>query len=212
MIGSMAPVHPIRKPVEPLPMHAHALDNLQYIRETMERAGSFTAVPGWGGLAMGVTALAAAAFASHATSREIWLAIWLVEGALAIAVGVFAMWHKSRAAGLPFWSAPARKFLFSFLPPLLAGAILTLTLWRGDAIAAIPGVWLMLYGVGVMTGGAFSVPAIPVMGACFLAEGAAASLLLPNTASMVWADVWLGGGFGGLHVLFGAIVARRYGG
>ena len=208
----MAPVHPIRKPAEPLPMHAHALDNLQYIRETMERAGSFTAVPGWGGLTMGVTALAAAAFASHATSPEMWLTIWLAEGVLAIAAGVFAMWHKSRAAGLPFWSAPARKFLFSFLPPLLAGAILTLALWRGGAIAAIPGVWLMLYGVGVITGGAFSVPVIPVMGVCFLAEGAAASLLLPNVASMVWADVWLGAGFGGLHVLFGAIVARRYGG
>ena len=105
----MAPVHPIRKPAEPLPMHAHALDNLQYIRETMERAGSFTAVPGWGGLTMGVTALAAAAFASHATSPEMWLTIWLAEGVLAIAAGVFAMWHKSRAAGLPFWSAPALR-------------------------------------------------------------------------------------------------------
>jgi hypothetical protein len=208
----MALVRPIRKPGEPLPMHAHALDNLQYIRETMERAGSFTAVPGWGGLAMGVTAIVAAAFASHATSRGVWLLIWLIEGALAIAIGVFAMWHKSRAAGLPFWSAPARKFLFSFLPPLFAGAILTLALWRADAIAAIPGVWLMLYGVGVMTGGAFSVPIIPVMGACFLAEGAAAALLLPNTGFTVSADIWLGAGFGGLHVLFGAIVARRYGG
>lgn len=193
-------------------MHAHAIDNLKYIRETMERAGSFTAVPGWGGLAMGVTALAAAAFASHTTSPEAWLAIWLAEGALAIGIGAFAMWRKSRVVGMPFWSAPARKFLFSFLPPLFAGAILTLALWRADAIAAIPGVWLMLYGAGVITGGAFSVPAIPVMGACFLLEGAAAALLLPKTDSLIWADVWLGAGFGGLHVLFGAIVARRYGG
>ena len=178
----------------------------------MERAGSFTAVPGWGGVMMGVTALAAAAFASHAETREVWLGIWLGEGALAIGVGVFAMWHKALAAGLPFWSAPAKKFLYSFLPPLIAGAILTLALWRADAIAAIPGTWLMLYGAGVITGGTFSVPAIPVMGACFLAEGAAASLLLPNAASMIWADVWLGAGFGGLHILFGTIVARRYGG
>jgi hypothetical protein len=209
----MAQVHPFRKATpEPLPMHAHAIDNLRYIRETMERAGSFTAVPGWGGIMMGVTALAAAAFASHATTKEMWLAIWLGEGALAIALGVFAMWRKSLAAGLPFWSAPARKFLFSFLPPLIAGAVLTLALWRAGAVAAIPGAWLMLYGAGVITGGTFSVPAIPVMGACFLAEGAVVSLLLPNAASMIWADVWLGAGFGGLHILFGTIVARRYGG
>ncbi len=209
----MAPVHPIRKtPPEPTPIHEHAIDNLRYIRETMERAGSFTAVPGWGGIAMGVTALIAAAFASHATSRESWLAIWLIEGAVAIAVGAGALWRKALSAGLPFWSAPARKFLFSFLPPLTAGAILTLALWRAGTVAAIPGAWLMLYGAGVITGGTFSVPAIPVMGACFLLEGAAASLMLPNAASLVWADVWLGAGFGGLHILFGAIVARRYGG
>jgi hypothetical protein len=206
----MADVRPIRKTEnEPLPMHAHAIDNLRYIRETMERAGSFTAVPGWGGVAMGVTALAAAAFASHQVEPATWLAIWMAEGSIAIALGVLAMWHKSLAAGLPFWSAPARKFLFSFLPPLIAGAILTFALWRAGAISAIPGAWLMLYGAGVITGGTFSVPAIPVMGACFLLEGAAASLWPPTGVSR---DVWLGAGFGGLHIVFGAIVARRYGG
>lgn len=209
----MAQVRPFRKPTpEPLPMHAHAIDNLRYIRETMERAGSFTAVPGWGGVAMGVTALAAAAIASHQTVPGWWLTVWLCEGALAIGIGVFTMWRKAVAAGMPFWSPAARKFLFSFLPPLIAGAVLTMTLWRAGAIAAIPGAWLMLYGAGVITGGTFSVPAIPVMGACFLAEGAAVALWLPMASSMLWADVWLGIGFGGFHIVFGALVARRYGG
>ena len=204
----MARVEPIRKR-EPLPMHAHALDNLRYIRETMERAGSFTAVPGWGGVAMGATALGAAGIASHAASFESWLAIWLVEGALAITLGVLAMGHKAKAAGLPLWSAPVRKFLFSFVPPLVAGAVLTVVLIRAGATAALPGAWLMLYGAGVMAGGAFSVGIVPVMGACFLVEGAAAMLLIPSAA---WKDVWMGAGFGGLHVVFGAIIARRYGG
>src|SRR3954470_20684392 len=115
----MASIRPIRDvPPEPIPLHTHALDNLRYIRETMERAGSFTAVPGWGGVAMGVTALAAAGFASHATSREQWLLIWLAEAILAIGVGALAMWRKANAAGFPVWSAPARKFVFSFVPPL----------------------------------------------------------------------------------------------
>jgi hypothetical protein len=208
----MAPVQPIRKPAEePIHMHAHALDNIRYIRETMERAGSFTAVPGWGGVVMGVTALAAAGFASHAVSQEAWLLIWLLEGALAIAIGLLAMRRKARAAGLPLWSAPARKFVFGFLPPLAAGAMLTVALWRAGAGSSIPGTWLMLYGASVITGGVFSVRAVPVMGACFLLEGALALLVLPGAAP-VWSDVWLGAGFGGLHIVFGAMIARRYGG
>ncbi|MEP7353962.1 MAG: hypothetical protein ABI824_12085 [Acidobacteriota bacterium] len=205
---------PIRKPSEPLEMHQHAIDNLRFIRQTMERAESFTAVPGWGGVLMGVTALAAAGFASHAQTRGLWLAIWLSEAVLAIGIGVLAMWRKSSAAGLPVLSAPARKFAFSFLPPLLAGAVLTAVLWQAGAVSAIPGAWLMLYGVGIITGGAFSVKAVPVMGACFLVEGILAVLLLPGMGASwsTWADLWLGAGFGGLHVIFGTMIARRYGG
>ena len=106
------------------------MDNLRYIRETMERAGSFTAVPGWGGVAMGLTALASAFLASQQTSQRAWLQTWLVEGSLAIALGILAMWRKASAAGLPVWSAPARKFVFSFVPPLIAGGAVTIMLWQ----------------------------------------------------------------------------------
>ena len=203
----MASVEPIRK--QPLPMHAHAIENLRYIRETMARAEPFTAVPGWGGVAMGATALAAAGFASHGQTDRTWLMIWIIESVLAIAIGAFAMWRKSHAAGSPLWSPPARKFVFSFAPPLIAGAALTLSLFRDGNLAPIPGLWLMLYGAGVITGGAFSVPIVPVMGACFLVEGALVLFVAPAKA---WIDLWLGAGFGGLHIVFGAIIARRYGG
>src|SRR5712691_11534234 len=145
----MANVEPIRRvESEPIPIHAHALDNLRYIRETMERAASFTAVPGWGGVAMGATALAAAGIASHQASFGDWLAVWLLEGALAIALGVLAMAHKATAAGLPMWSGPVRKFIFSFILPLVAGAVLTFILAHAGSTGIIPGVWLMLYGAG----------------------------------------------------------------
>ena len=192
-------------------MHDHAIDNLRYIRETMERAGSFTAVPGWGGVAMGATAVAASFIAPRTGSTAAWLGVWMIEGALALAIGILAMWRKARKAGLPMWSAPARKFVFSFVPPLAAGAALTVVLWRAGALTAIPGMWLMLYGAGVITGGAFSVPVVPVMGVCFLIEGAIA-VFSPPAWSVPWNDVWLGLGFGGLHIVFGAIIARRYGG
>jgi len=208
----MATVLPLRpRRAEPIPLHAHAIDNLRYIRETMERAGSFTAVPGWGGVGMGVSAIAASLVAARQPSIGAWIVTWMIEGAVAIAIGMLAMWRKSARAGLPMWSAPARKFVFSFVPPLAVGAALTLVLWQAGAPTAIPGMWLMLYGTGVVTGGAFSVRVVPVMGVCFLIEGALA-IFLPPSGSLPWNDFWLALGFGGLHIVFGTIIARRYGG
>ena len=160
---------------------------------------------------MGITAVVASFIAARQVTIGAWLATWLIEGTLAVAIGILAMWRKASKAGLPMWSAPARKFVFSFIPPLAVGAALTMVLWRVGAVTAIPGVWLMLYGTGVVTGGAFSVPIVPVMGACFLLEGALA-IFSPPSWSVPWNDVWLGLGFGGLHIVFGTIIARRYGG
>src|SRR5271163_744374 len=102
----MASVQPIRKRnADPIPMHAHAMDNLRYIRETMERAGSFTAVPGWGGVAMGVTAVITSFIASRETSTFTWIVTWMLEGALAVTIGILAMWRKASRAGMPMWSA-----------------------------------------------------------------------------------------------------------
>src|SRR5256885_16012050 len=73
--------------VAPRPLHDRALDNLRFIRQTMERAGSFTAVPGWGQVAVGVTALAAAFLAARQPTPELWLATWPGEAIVALAIG-----------------------------------------------------------------------------------------------------------------------------
>jgi hypothetical protein len=204
----MGTVRPIRKELpEPVALHSRAIDNLRFIRETMESAVSFTAVPGWGGCVMGLTALLAAWIAARQTSPQAWLETWLAEGVVAIAIGAAAMQRKARAANLPMLSPPARKFLLSFAPPLAVGALLTAALFRSGFSSAIPGMWLLLYGTGVVTGGAFSVPVVPLMGICFMADGAAALF-----APAVWGDGLLAAGFGGLHLVFGAIIAKRYGG
>jgi hypothetical protein len=204
----MASVQPIRAAhPEPVSLQSHAMDNLKFIRETMERAGSFTAVPGWGGFAMGVSALAASVIAAGQSTREAWLVTWLGEGVFAIALGALAMWRKAHRAQVPLMSAPARKFVLSFAPPLMVGALLTLVLYRAGLTGAIPGTWLLLYGTGVVTGGAFSVRVVPVMGLCFMFLGAVA-LFCP----LSWGTAFLATGFGGLHLVFGTIIARRYGG
>ena len=192
---------------EPVSLQTHAMDNLRFIRETMERAGSFTAVPGWGGVAMGASALIAADVAAHQPSLERWLVTWLVEAAFAMVLAGLAIRRKAKAAQGPVLSAPARRFVLSFAPPLIVGGLLTAVLYRAGIPAAIPGTWLLLYGTGVVTGGAFSVRVVPVMGLCFMFIGAVA-LFCP----LAWGTALLAAGFGGLHLIFGAIIARRYGG
>jgi hypothetical protein len=192
---------------DPLALHDRAMDDLRYIRSTMERAGAFTAVPGLGGIAMGVAGLITAGIASRQPTVERWLWVWLVGAVVAISIALWASASKSRKAGIPLLEGPGRKFALSFLPPVLAGAVLTIALYQTGATAAVAGMWLLLYGAGVTTAGTFSVRIVPVMGLCFMALGVAA-LLTPAA----WSDIWLAIGFGGLHVGFGAAIARRYGG
>ncbi|MBI4873800.1 MAG: hypothetical protein HY822_04100 [Acidobacteria bacterium] len=192
---------------QPVGMHEHALDNLRFIRETMERAGSFTAVPGWGGILMGMSALAGGWLAGRQATVEGWLAVWFGEGMLALAIGVVAMVLKAQRTDQNLFSAPGRKFVLSFAPPLAAGAVVTAMLYRTHHAGPIPAVWLLAYGAGVMTGGAFSARVIPAMGACFMLVGGLAAV-----APAAWGNAFLMAGFGGLHILFGGIIARRYGG
>jgi hypothetical protein len=173
----------------------------------MERATAFTAVPGWGGVAMGLIALGATALSSTRADRAEWLAVWLVASAVALTVGGWSMAAKARRAGTSVFSYSGRRFLLSYMPPIAVGGLLTLVLVRAGLYSALPGTWLLLYGTGVVTGGAFSVRVVPIMGLCFMALGAVALL-----APAAWGGWLMALGFGGLHIVFGLIIARRYGG
>jgi hypothetical protein len=185
----------------------HARDNLRFIRETMERAGSFTAVPGWGGIAIGVTALGAAAISARQSTSYAWLVTWGLEAFVAISIAVWTTLSKARSAGTPLLSGPGRRFVYSFAPALFVGALLTLFLVRANVMDAIPGTWLLLYGTGMVAAGAFSIRVVPLMGLCFMVLGAVALFSPPD-----WDNVLLAAGFGCLHIIFGAVIARNYGG
>ncbi len=204
----MAVVQPIRSGGEKhVGIQSHAIDNLRYIRDTMERATAFTAVPGWGGVAMGVIAVAASLIGATQPGIAQLLLVWCGAGSVAVVVGLLAMWFKAEKAAEPLNTGPARKFALSFSPPLVVGALLTLVLFQAGSLSVIPGLWLLLYGAGVVTSGAFSVRPVPVMGVCFMALGAVA-LFAPDA----WGNWLLLTGFGGLHIGFGLLIARRYGG
>lgn len=191
----------------PLALHDRAIDNLRYIRETIERSGTFTHVSGAGSVLMGVVALAAAGLASTASDTTEWITIWLVAAGMSLGIATLSIVRKSRSDGVSVLSGPGRRFAWSAIPPLAAGGVLTLALVRAGALDLLPGMWLLVYGTSVVTGGAHSVRPVPAMGAAFMLAGLGA-LLTPAS----WGHVWMAGGFGGLHVLFGTVIWRKHGG
>ena len=202
----MASVQRARAIKDAIPIDRRAADNLRYIRDTMERAASFTAVPGWGGVLVGATACIAGA-AAIGRSSGAQFEIWLVEAVVALVAAYWAVRNKSRRLRLSLRSRAATRALLSFLPPLLAGGVLTAALHRLGVLNVLPGTWLLLYGTATVTGGAFSVRIVPVMGMCFMCMGGV-SLLVPAS----WGNGFLIAGFGGLHIVFGLLIARRHGG
>ena len=197
----------VQVPDRPPALHAHAMENLRFIRETMERAGSFTAVPGVGGVLMGATALATAPLAGPPRDSGRWLAIWLADAAIAAAIALVTMSRKARRSGAPLFAGPARRFAFAYLPPLVAGIVLTGAFAASGTIARLPGYWLLLYGTALTTGGAFSVRIVPLMGLCFMVLGTVAL-----AAPAAWGHYFMAAGFGGLQIGFGLVIARKYGG
>lgn len=194
-------------PGEPIPLHTRALEDLTFIRDTIERAGTVTSVPGWGGVAMGATALIASWIASQQGYGVEWLAVWLAEAVLALGIGGAAMVRKADATRTPLFTRAGRLFIRSFVPPVLAGAVLTPVFYRAGMIAQLPGLWLLLYGAAVTAAGTSSIRVVPLLGVSFMALGTLAFLLPPSLG-----DLFMALGFGGLHIGFGLLIARRHGG
>jgi hypothetical protein len=202
--------HREEREAHPPALHDRAADNLRFIRDTMARAGPFTSVSGRGMMAVGAVGLAASVASvrpgieADATS---WLALWIGAAFTAVAISSVAIRRKAARTGQSLSAGPARRFALAFAPAIVAGAVLTAALGAKREIALLPGTWLTLYGAAVTAGGAFSVRPVPVMGAAFLALGAAAFAGPP-----AWHPVLLATGFGGLHLFFGYLIARHHGG
>ena len=156
---------------------------------------------------MGVTAVAAAWMAHRQATAGGWLAVWLIEAFVAVAIAAPAAATKAHRANSALFSGPGRKFVLSFAPPIFVGGLLTMALFRAGAFEVLPGLWLLLYGTAIVTGGAFSVRIVPLMGLCIMVFGAAALFSPAN-----WGDGWMAAGFGGVQIIFGGWIARRFGG
>jgi hypothetical protein len=192
---------------QPESVGSHAAENLRFIRHAMERSSTFTAIPGIGGVVMGVIALAAAAMAARQPTGDRWLLTWLCAAALAAVVGLIMMARKARVARVPLTGSNARRFGLGMAAPFVAGAAITYELWAVRNFTVMAPAWLLLYGAGLLTGGQFSVPVVRLIGVCFMVVGLAA-ILTPHE----WRNAWLAIGFGGLQIGFGTYIARNHGG
>jgi hypothetical protein len=192
---------------EPEPLGGRADEHLRVIRSAMERAGAFTAVPGWGGVAMGIVALATAAVAHRVPRDGRWVAIWVAAALFAFAIGATAIVLKARRSGTPLFGGVSRRFYLTLGAPIAVGVLLTGALAAHGAVDLLPGLWLLLYGAAVLSAGATSVPLVPTLGYCFMGVGAIA-LLSPAA----WGDGFMAFGFGFLQIAFGVAIARRHGG
>ena len=193
------------EPADVASFSQHAEESLQFIRRTMERSATFTAVPGLGGAAMGAVGLAAAILAARQSSSERWLVVWLLAAVVALGIGLASVWRKAARLGAPLAGPVGRRFAMSLVAPLVAGGALTWGLWRNGDWAMMPAVWLLLYGAGALAGGVFSVATVRLLGATFMALGVAALVTPPS-----WGNIWLGLGFGVLHMVCGLYVAKKY--
>lgn len=214
----------LRRAAPALPPEHAARAHLRFIRDTMQRSAAFTAVPGWGGVLMGVTAVAAAFLAAEQTTAQAWLRVWGGEAVVGATIGVWATLLKARQSGAPVLSGAGRKFLLGLAPAIAAGAAATAALYAFDAITLdallgarplsahvswrlLPGLWMLCYGAGVVSGGMFSIRLVPMMGLGLMGVG-----LIALVAPAVWGDALLGLGLGGLHIGFGLAIARKHGG
>jgi hypothetical protein len=180
--------------------------DLDYIRRTMERAGAFTTLSGWGLCCIGLTALVAGWLAGSEPGSGRWLTVWMSEAGVALSIGGVTTIWKARSMGEPILPGPVRKFVLALAPALGVGATLTLAVARAGAWHLVPGLWLLLYGAGLVSGAAFTARLVPVMGGIFMVLGAA-GLLGPTWAGPALLAV----GFGAVHIGVGLLIARRDG-
>lgn len=188
-------------------LHDKAIEDLRNIRAAMDGSRRFTGVSGWGEMLIGAIAIVAAWFAAHAPSPGDWIRIWITAAVLGVVAGVGAMFLKARRSGKSLLSTPARRFVLGLAPPMVAAAVMTPALYSSGLVNYLPAVWLLLFGAGVVGGGAFSVQAVPLMGGCFMLLGALNLILWPE-----WGDLFMALGFGGLHLIFGVWIWKRHGG
>jgi hypothetical protein len=144
---------------------------------------------------------------SEGPRQQIALQVWGMVLGVSIAIVSFGIYRKSRLTQTRLQPPLVRKLIWSLCPALFVGASLTHLAMRTQNQAWLPAIWLGCYGAAITNGGQVSVAPVRYLGLCLLATGALAAVS-PQSLGLVW----LGIGFGWLHLVFGAYIAWRHNG
>ncbi|MBN8588053.1 MAG: hypothetical protein J0L94_06975 [Rhodothermia bacterium] len=200
-------------------------EQLKVIRETMTRSTAFTEVPGYAMMGIGFLAIVVSAILEWMDVRYItWVEAWVFTAFVAILLGAWGIRMKARTSETPPAKQTARKFWMGLAPSFVVTAVLTLmvlqispeniptkfrTYWfiESETLHMLPALWMLMYGLAITTAGAYSIKAVSQMGMCFLGLGFLAYFL-----PQVGVNLMMLLGFGGLHLVFGWIIAKKHGG
>lgn len=198
------------------------IKDLATIRGIMEKRTKFISLSGLSGILAGIYALIGAylayrtiyfadktvyeAYRNGEWSPEIiqLLVIGFSVLILASLTGLVLSMRKAKKLGQDFWNPSAMRMISSFLVPLTAGGIFVMILiWRGQVAYVAPAL-LLFYGVAVYTAGNFTFSDVKTLGIMEIILGLLAAIY-PGKGLLFWTI-----GFGGLHILYGAIMYFKY--
>ena len=147
-------------------------------------------------------------FAAGSRIDNLWLATWIGEAMISFCIAAWAVHRKASRAAIPLLSKPGRKFALSFSPPMIAGVLLTIALYRAGLTAPAPRRLAAALRRGGHERGRFLREDRSRDGHSASCSAAPARYF-PRSP---WANAYMAAGFGGLHILFGLVIARRHGG
>ena len=197
------------------------------IRGLMSRSGRFLSLSGLSGVWAGACALAAAAFAywragvaplsgvdyytayyrqyQDAGAIEPFVfTVGVVTIVVAVAGAAFFTLRRARATNYQLWNATSRQLLSALLWPLATGGLLVLAHWYQGDYGYSAAITLIFYGLALLSASRYLVPEIRALGYCEVALGLVVAFL-PGYGIDAWAL-----GFGVLHIVYGAVMWRRY--
>lgn len=201
------------------------LQDLNEIRQIMERSTKFLSLSGWAGIVAGALAILGtiAAFLyldSRALSYEAALLVrdggvstsplgFLIIDAVivllvALSGAVFFSYRKAKKSGEKIWSPVTRRLLLQLAVPLVSGGILVLILIGHDNVSLVAPVTLIFYGLALVNAGKYTTREIVWLGIAEIVTGLAAAIWLPY-------GIWFwGAGFGIYHIIYGITLYHKY--
>lgn len=195
---------------------------LQSIRNLMERSTKFISLSGISGALAGIYALAGVYFGYLYLQRtapgrtydatffydkeRLWALgfVALLVLLLSIVTCVWLSIRQCKRRGESYWNPVSRRLLGGILPPLLSGGLLIIILVvKAYLILVIP-VSLIFYGLAILVAGDYTFKMIKGLGYCQILLGLLA-VILPEFSVVLWAV-----GFGVLHILYGSVMHFRF--